>query len=307
MLQFHKKLKVPFAVLATSNKEYGKQMIKYFISMGADDNGKTGWRIFNNDNKFYYFIDSVDFKVYYKKKLQLTNNTTLYTFEEFKAIMDSPEEEPKPLLNLPASYAVKIPYQDAGKKLIKFLDSMGVNTSGFKGTSTEWYYTVINNQLALTYSKQEVSKYVEVIYYWESLNHIIDHYNSTKKATSCKCNGDCQCKKKLVEDIVNTTPNFNQKEWTTTKAKGTGIIYHTQEEVNIAKQIEEFKKDMEGYKKEFEKFIPYQLCPKCGGNKNITTFTNPVGTWGWEGMTFGPCDLCGGVGIIPMHKIKINE
>lgn len=42
-------------------------------------------------------------------------------------------------------------------------------------------------------------------------------------------------------------------------------------------------------------YVPYQLCPKCNGEKVIPSIspTNPT----------KQCDICGGLGIIPMAKI----
>lgn len=36
--------------------------------------------------------------------------------------------------------------------------------------------------------------------------------------------------------------------------------------------------------------VPYQLCPKCHGAKNVST----------------PCDICNGAGVISMHVINNN-
>lgn len=43
--------------------------------------------------------------------------------------------------------------------------------------------------------------------------------------------------------------------------------------------------------------VPYQLCPKCGGNKVIGSITSNI----IHPLT---CDICDGEGIIPEHVVK---
>lgn len=49
-------------------------------------------------------------------------------------------------------------------------------------------------------------------------------------------------------------------------------------------------------------YVPYQLCPKCNGDKTVF-----VQQWGGSetSVTSGPqtCDICGGVGVMPMHVV----
>ena len=40
--------------------------------------------------------------------------------------------------------------------------------------------------------------------------------------------------------------------------------------------------------------VPYQLCPKCLGAKNITTMSTSM---------YQICDICNGYGVIPMAKL----
>jgi hypothetical protein len=50
------------------------------------------------------------------------------------------------------------------------------------------------------------------------------------------------------------------------------------------------------------KYIPYQKCPVCEGNKKV--WINQFDPWNTNSGTIGwqTCGICGGAGIIPMYR-----
>jgi len=69
----------------------------------------------------------------------------------------------------------------------------------------------------------------------------------------------------------------------------------------IAEDIPEEQKDFEEVK-----FVPYQLCPKCNGQGQISKppyIAGDVHEWSSSSCIF-PCDVCNGSKIIPMCEIK---
>ena len=79
----------------------------------------------------------------------------------------------------------------------------------------------------------------------------------------------------------------------------------------LAARVEKLEKIMEKQEPEVgsilevlitPQIIPYQLCPKCGGEGKITMMV----LGGCHCKTF-PCDLCNGKMMIPMHVIKQAE
>ena len=63
----------------------------------------------------------------------------------------------------------------------------------------------------------------------------------------------------------------------------------------VAKKIKNLCKKSE--------YVPYQLCPKCNGNKMVF-----VQNWDGKNVTIASgmqtCDICNGTGVIPMYKPK---
>lgn len=53
--------------------------------------------------------------------------------------------------------------------------------------------------------------------------------------------------------------------------------------------------------------VPYQLCPKCKGEGDLPTFSDPFGhTTNSISSQRKPCDVCFGNKVIPMHVLKQN-
>lgn len=82
---------------------------------------------------------------------------------------------------------------------------------------------------------------------------------------------------------------------------------HTEEEVAADwEKLSEWSKvwpTMEEFEKaQYNWYIPYQLCPKCGGTGEVLNDNKMVGCCGISSGV-ETCDLCHGNKVIPMYEI----
>jgi hypothetical protein len=306
MLTFNKNLRIPFGVHTGDTVEEGKYLINYFKSKGAlNCSGLSGMSL---ETDRYIYVSGIDNNIKICSRHQLSAAYTLYGFNQFKHIIDSSEKNPKlPSLGLASSYAVKVPNEEAGKKLIRFLKEIGVATGGLQGNCTEWFYVVNNNKLDLIVPNS-LNPNVLVTYMWETMNHIIDHYNSAKKDTSCKCNGNCQCNKK--ENLSDTQWLIDeQQEIENVSNLGASpndpalIIQESSKTEALLEEIKEILKNQTNII-----YVPQQACPRCNGEGKLWDMSGGLsyihGTGGVSTMNVSTCPVCNGKGIIPMHKIN---